>query len=766
MMKRVLSGIVAVIFLAQSTPADAMLPGLFSGAYSNSKVASNYLMSKKKLSACEVNFVKLLNGQVSSDVMQAARTDLWSDQFNERNFLDEMISLKDFSLAQNRIDFLKGLAMLVSRDEVYIKNFTKVINLMKNEGMLSLSDLKRVISSASLTHASITYSRTQRAFIGSLNIDADKARLIELMIKEQVKETDLANQYRHLFRSSSLTHQDLEYAQAYGLSLRSDQESFETLRRYLEFLEPLKESRAKAPRLRLGLKHIEDIYAEHNPKSFDVMSWIRPHQRFMRSSPETMNREAAIRKLVRDSKLSSDMALEYEAAIRQSMLTHEHLEYALEIGVKLRSDMASLERFKEYLVYLDYLPDYRLKKALTHIDKIYAYGDDARFFVPSAALPPHKQFISQRYKIREYRQRRLKAIETEIKLEENQKLATRLDELIEKQRGGEAVVEEINRVRSQIASQEISPVLKARALTRAKTEASIFRKLVNGCNGGGSARLASAKKKFKRFKLALSLGGTPFFYLTRNWDKKDEDPYFWEKLGQEMAISIIFTVVGNRIVTNTNQSFWKRYLSGYLQYTLLDIPTTYSYDFLFGDKAYIRFVQQVYGAGEVPQNLVERELDKLKASPTFDDDIKELLAFLEEHSKMKNTKNLLDELFNLSAYSSLDDEFRITQEDLETEEAREVMLELLAEKLYLANMGDWPIFQTGNRGMDRWGFYRTRAIAWDVKSLALNLAIFELMCREPFGKVGSWGAVLSLVVADWMISGKVTYNWRREAINQ
>ena len=76
------------------------------------------------------------------------------------------------------------------------------------------------------------------------------------------------------------------------------------------------------------------------------------------------------------------------------------------------------------------------------------------------------------------------------------------------------------------------------------------------------------------------------------------------------------------------------------------------------------------------------------------------------------------------------------------------------------------IFQTGNRGLDRWSFYRTRNVLWDMKGLALNLAIFQIMCREPLGKIGSWGLILGLVFGESMLSNDLTYEKRRDAINQ
>lgn len=246
----------------------------------------------------------------------------------------------------------------------------------------------------------------------------------------------------------------------------------------------------------------------------------------------------------------------------------------------------------------------------------------------------------------------------------------------------------------------------------------------------------------------------------------DTDPYWFERMGYEWAIGLAFTVVGNKIVTNSSTSFFRKYLEGYAKFSVLDGVNAYGYDALFGKHSYIRYFQQIYKGKDLEPSEIEKEFEKLKNSPTFEEDFAALMAYVEEKSKENNTKNFLDKHFNLSTYSSLDDEFRITQEDLETAEAQEVIMELLAERMYLQNMGNWPIFQTGNTGADRWSFYRVRNIIWDMKGLAVNLAIFQIMCREPLGKIGSWGLILALYFGDTMFSGDLTYGMRRDAINQ
>jgi hypothetical protein len=308
-----------------------------------------------------------------------------------------------------------------------------------------------------------------------------------------------------------------------------------------------------------------------------------------------------------------------------------------------------------------------------------------------------------------------------------------------------------------------------RAKDIARDQSRIFGRLLNGCNGKGGKSLKSAAKKFSRFKLGLTLVGTPSFYYLKNSDKLDKknesyDQYWYERLGYEMGLSLLFTAVGNKIFTGTSSSFWGKYLRGYFQFGALDGVSAYGYDAMFGKKGYAAVLQTFY-RNDVKSTPLEEKYNKLTESPEFEKEIKGMYKFLEKRSKDLNLKNYLDKNFNLFTYKSGDDKNRITQEDLETEEGKEILMELLAEKMYAENMGQWESFQTGNTGADRWLFYRARNTFWDIKGLVSNLAIFQIMCRMPLGKVGSWGLIFAIIVANEMLTGP-TYEYRREMINQ
>lgn len=448
---------------------------------------------------------------------------------------------------------------------------------------------------------------------------------------------------------------------------------------------------------------------------------------------------ALIDQFLSTQELSKSLKMEYKQAILFSSRTSDEFEYAISKGLKLRDDKKSLQQFKEYLDFVESAKPSQMKKAFGNIDEIYdfSFKHNMLNYSSSSLLNSRKRFLIQKSRVKSYEAKQLKQIEKKLLSENNGKA-------LNKQQ-------------------------RSRARNKAKGESLIFGRLLNGCNGSGGKSLKSAAKKFSRFKLGLALTATPSFYYLKNSDKldknsKDYDQYWFERLGYEMGISLLFTAVGNKIFTSTSTTFWSKYLGGFLKFGAIDAASAYGYDTLFGTKGFAAIIQKNY-RDDIKSTPLEEKYKELTKDPNFDKEVKDLYAFLEKRSKDSNLKNFLNENFNLYTYKSGDDENRITQEDLETEEGREVMLELLAEKMYAENMGQWEAFQSGNTGADRWLFYRARNSFWDFKGLVSNLAIFQIMCREPLGKVGSWGLVLAIIVANEMLTGP-TYKYRREAINQ
>lgn len=481
-------------------------------------------------------------------------------------------------------------------------------------------------------------------------------------------------------------------------------------------------------------------------------------------SPEKV---AVIDNLLSNFKLSSKYKKEYRNILLQSDRSADDLVFALNSGMVLYNNSKHLEQFRLYIEYLDQVRSGRVRKGLKFIENIYDFEYRHSLLTVDTVLPPHKQFLAQKSRVDVFEQKRLKKLMDEYKLREKDKISKELRDIEARIARGESVLEsERRQLQSKLDEIELSQELRKRAKRQAAGEKEIYRRMMNGCNSGSSPRLANAAKKFKRFKVALSLTTVPAFYLMKNWDKREKDPFFWEKLGYEVTTGLAFTFVANKLITNNSTSFLQKYLEGYIKFGLMDgVINGFGFEQLFGANAHIRYFQRLYRP-DVTDSQIEKELKVLMASPTFEEDVKALISYLEEKSEESNLKNLIEKTFNVGAYNSLDGELALTSKDLESEEAREVLMELLAERLYLQNMGEWPMFQSGNKGADRWLFYRGRNVLYDIKAVAVNLAIFQIMCREPFGKVGSWAAVFSLVIADQLISGNFTYGLRREAINQ
>lgn len=602
----------------------------------------------KSLRPCEINFLKLVNGNLPAEITGNNKINLW-DQLFEPDALAEQIS-KIVSRPQ-RLKALEELVSLVDRDKVFTDNLSELVTLLYENKAINAAEIRKLFLTREFEHARFFWSDKTKALTSQINISQEKLDVVE--------------------------------------------------------------------------------------------------------------------KLLAQSNLAKSRASEYRDILLQSSRTAEELEFAISSGMVLHNSDKHLLQFRQYFDFMNVMQDHKIKKALQAIEEIYDFGFRHSSLSISAVLPPHKQFLIQRSKTIAYEQKRFKKLLKEFKLAEKGRLSEELSVLAERERRGEIISErELKKLERKLEEIEIPTSLVKRAKLQAFGEREIYRKLLNGCSGGNNPRVEKAAKKFKRFKYALSLTTTPVFYVLKNYDKMDKDPYFWEKLGYEVTTGFAFTFVANKIITNSSTSFFRKYMEGYIKFGLMDgFINGIGFEQMFGAHEHIRYIQKLYRS-EIPESDLDRELKELMESPTFEQDVKELITYLEEQSKKLNLKNYLEKLFNYGAYNSAGENYVISKEDLESDEAKEVMMELLAERMYLKNMGSWPIFQSGNSGADRWMFFRTRNLVWDLKGIAFNLAIFQVMCREPFGKVGSWLAVLSMVVGDSLLSGNLTYGLRREAINQ
>jgi hypothetical protein len=401
------------------------------------------------------------------------------------------------------------------------------------------------------------------------------------------------------------------------------------------------------------------------------------------------------------------------------------------------------------------------------VNNIYNYNYKHNLF-PSAFLRVDKKFLNEISRATAYENKRVGEILRDLKLQENEKVKRELEEIAIKELKGEKVDDNLRaKLERELEDTKVSPMLKKRAIQQAKEEARIYKNLLGSCYHGKSSKaLSSAKKKYSRFKLALSLGTTPYFYLQSNKDRMDDDEYFWERLGYEMAVSVAFTVVGNKIMTNTNSGFWGKYWEGWWKYTAMELPTAMGYQALFEDHAYFKYIKKHYSDSPA-SSPNERRRDLIANSPKFKQDFHKLVQYVDMKAKEKNLKWFLRKYFNLGKKFSKDDALKLTQEDILSNEGQDFLLQLVSEEMYYKDMGEWAALQSGNKGVDYWLFNRfITAPPNGLKATVLGMATLHILCAQPFGNAGSWAAVLGLTLADRMFLGGWSYVVRNQAINR
>lgn len=443
----------------------------------------------------------------------------------------------------------------------------------------------------------------------------------------------------------------------------------------------------------------------------------------------------------KSKKLSKFYQNEYQRILFSLDFTKEEFEL-LGKNYKPTGKIDDLKRFEDYMDFIKYRNiDYRLK-AIADIKNIHTP-------IGNVSGTPATAFKEYKIKINEYRARREK-FHFERHKKNNQ--------------------------------GDVSEEKLLHAKLRAKHEASLYQKLLAGCKGNfKSPSLKSATRKFKNFKIASSLGFGMWGYTNANKDKLDPnlsnfdqlkielglgdgikkvgddyDAYWYRRLMYEIGSGLAFTWVNNLIITNPGMTAFKKGWSGYLKFSVMDGINAWGYDGAF--------------AGDPKK--VQEEFEKLRRDPNFQKRLEEILKEVYDKTSKNSVKKILDEHFNMSASTSKEDLEKITLEDLQSSEAQELIMELLAERMYLNSMGDIPLFQTGSTGTDRWFFYRLYNIPNTIKSVAVDLLIFRIMCMNSGSNSSKLDTAkaflisLAIQLIDKRITTPILYEPRRKAINQ
>ncbi len=502
---------------------------------------------------------------------------------------------------------------------------------------------------------------------------------------------------------------------------------------------------------------------------------------FLKVSPE---KEKIIRNLLSESRLPKEVLEDLKNKFRSSVLSETEISTAIKNGMRLETQFEA-EITGEYLDFLSIQNASKRKSGIANIKNIYNKNFIPNAYKPGMLRSLDEEFLIIRQKSEAYHGKRVDENLRVILLENNPELKKEVTELYSQMnrfsKNKNLQIEKA--IEEKFAKENIPPGAKERAYRQAKEESEIYRNMRNGCSSGKSnPRLDKAKKKFARFKMGLGFVTTPYFYWMKNKDKLGEDPDWWTKLGWEWSITMAFTFVGSKIMTNSNTSIMGKYWEGLWKFAAIDIVNTSGYQYFANRDGFVKLRRSGVGTflmedmlGYPPserKTKLENEYERIISSPDFDQQIKLLVGRIEAHQDDLNFKNLLDDWFSLAPDINSIDTDKLTLEDLQSEEGKEMLMEMLAEDIYLKNMGtgmpvnNFALMQSGSEGVDRWMFNRLKAFPTDAKRVAIDMAIFKLMCHEPFGPVGTFGAALAITFADRYLFGDLTYSLRREWINQ
>lgn len=265
-----------------------------------------------------------------------------------------------------------------------------------------------------------------------------------------------------------------------------------------------------------------------------------------------------------------------------------------------------------------------------------------------------------------------------------------------------------------------------------------------------------AVKNFAKYNMGISLSSTVFNFAKENWN--DVKDLKWAgRLGFEVVMSAIGSYLGSKLVT-TNQmnTATKLVVNNFVNFGTNSIEAFF-YSMAFSDD----------------HNKAKEHLEKLKQSPTFEQDIKELEKYLDNHSELRQyadgMKDLSHEMIltimgkDKTEKLSAKELSQITEEKLKDPAVQERLMLLLEDKAYADGAGK---LQLGGAGIDRLA-YNTK---WSAYTIPINMGIqymaFKTLCLMQDKPWQAAGVFLAIQMARQYGSGHFYFQGRKEDINQ
>ena len=303
---------------------------------------------------------------------------------------------------------------------------------------------------------------------------------------------------------------------------------------------------------------------------------------------------------------------------------------------------------------------------------------------------------------------------------------------------------------------ELTPALRRRAAQEAKAKRTIKDRLKYGCRTKDNRRMsfedkaliAKRKANFTKFaaysSIPLSIGS----YALGHWDE-DKDGEWYGKLSYEVGMGVIYSIFGAKFAANPSSSFFQKFWASYKFNALADIGSNSLYAMLFKAK----------------ESAINERIEELRADPDFENKVKELAKFVENERIYEKFVEKIQEILQLETPEgmSVEEIEKLTPEDLENPETREIVIGLIVEQMYEEKAGEMLV--TGNNGLDRYSFYRLYSFLNIPKGLAMGIMMYRVMCMSPSPQRGM-AIAISMLLFNKLVINPFEYKFRNHVIGQ
>ncbi len=301
---------------------------------------------------------------------------------------------------------------------------------------------------------------------------------------------------------------------------------------------------------------------------------------------------------------------------------------------------------------------------------------------------------------------------------------------------------------------ELPERLLKRASTEAKVQRQIYQRLYYGCKSKSSSKmsfsdrelLSSKRRLFQKFATlsTIPMGITGF--AIADWDKPKDLEWF-SRVGYEIGMGMLLNSIAANFSSNIDSSFLKKIFQSYVFEASTDVADSSIYGSLFG----------------ISNKEVEEKFQEIFNDPDFTARLKQLEQYIEKEGWLGEFKHAMSEYFNLQENNQPLELDKLTLEDLETEEARDFILELIARELYYEEAGE--LIVSGNTTLDRYTYYRMYDLIQIPRGILIATTIFRVLCTSASPAKGM-ALSMGILLANRLIVKPMDYRFRNWAISQ